>query len=73
MFLIHTSNNTDTDNSSAVLITIYLVKSITSALWSECLQMLPNSLKDQGELHYIYITMLKSPHTGKSRLVLEAV
>ena len=30
-------------------------------------------IKNQGELHYICITMLKIPYTGKSRLVLEGV
>ena len=42
---IHPSNNTDTGISSAVLITIYLVNSMTSAWLSECLQILPNSWK----------------------------
>ena len=30
-------------------------------------------IKKQGELHYIFKTMLKIPYTGKSRIVLEAV
>ena len=30
-------------------------------------------IKNQEELFYIYIIMLKIPHTGKSKLVLEAV